>query len=139
MTNPRHTDITDHISIDRLEYLDRQEALFDAAKPQLLTTHPGEFVAFEDDIVLDHAPNERALAQRVFTQRPNQDILIRQVLEQEPIPKVRLNQPTFTEAPLREQDGLLVLDTAPLDPIDFNTLIDQNRDRSCEIIASALA
>jgi hypothetical protein len=46
MTIPRHTNITDHISIARLEYLDRQEALFDAAKPQLLTTHPGEFIAF---------------------------------------------------------------------------------------------
>jgi hypothetical protein len=104
MTNPRHTDITDHISIDRLEYLDRQEAQFDTTKPQLLTTHPGEFIAFEDGIILDHDPNEQALAQRVFTQRPNQDILIRQVLEQEPNLRVRLNQiVSTTETLLRKQ------------------------------------
>jgi hypothetical protein len=89
MTNPRHTDITDHILIDRLEYLDRQEALFDAAKPQLLASYPGEFVAFEGGIVLDHDTREQALAQRVFTQRPHQDLLIRQVLEQEPTLIVR--------------------------------------------------
>ncbi len=89
MTISRHTDITPYIPIDRLAYLDRQEALFDAAKPQLLTTYPGEFVAFENGIVLDHDTNEQTLAQRVFAQRPNQDLLIRQVLEQEPILMVR--------------------------------------------------
>jgi hypothetical protein len=89
MTISRNPGITPHIPIDRLEYLDRQEALFDAAKPQLLTTYPGEFVAFEDGLVLDHDSNEQALAQRVFTQRPTQDLLIRQVLEQEPILMVR--------------------------------------------------
>jgi hypothetical protein len=89
MSISRNTSVTSHISIDRLEYLDRQEALFDAAKPQLLTTHPGEFIAFEDSIILDHDPNEQALARRMFTQRPNQDILIRQVLKQEPNLRVR--------------------------------------------------
>lgn len=89
MTISRHTDITPHIPIDRLAYLDRQEALFDAAKPHLLITYLGEFVAFENGIVLDHDTNEQALAQRVFAQRPNQDLLIRQVLEQEPILMVR--------------------------------------------------
>jgi hypothetical protein len=89
MTISRHIDITPHIPIDRLAYLDRQEALFDEAKPQLLTTYPGEFVAFENGIVLDHDTNEQTLAQRVFAQRPTQDLLIRQVLEQEPILMVR--------------------------------------------------
>jgi hypothetical protein len=106
MTNPRHTDITDHISIDRLEYLDRQEALFDNAKPQLLTTHPGEFIAFEDGIILDHDPNEQALAQRVYTQRPNQDILIRQVLEQEPTLRTLHNQ-FFAEGQAHLEDDCL--------------------------------
>ncbi len=85
----RQTNISPHIPIDRLEYLDRQEALFDAAKPQLLATYLGEFVAFEDGIILDHDTHEQALAQRIFTQRPNQDLLIRQVLEQEPVLMVR--------------------------------------------------
>jgi hypothetical protein len=89
MTISRNPGITPHITIDRLEYLDRQEALFDSAKPQLLTTYPGEFIAFENGVVLDHDTSEQALAQRVFAQRPNQDLLIRQVLEQEPILMVR--------------------------------------------------
>ena len=89
MTISRHTDITPHIPIERLAYLDRQEALFDITKPQLLITYPGEFVAFENGIVLDHDTNEQALAQRVFAQRPDQDLLIRQVLEQEPRIMVR--------------------------------------------------
>ena len=89
MTIFRHTDITPHIPIDRLAYLDRQEALFDITTPQLLMTYPGEFIAFENGIVLDHDLNEQALAQRAFAQRPNQDLLIRQVLEQEPRLMVR--------------------------------------------------
>jgi hypothetical protein len=89
MTISRHTDPTTHIAIDRLAYLDRQEALFDTAKPQLLNQYPGEFVAFEDGIVLDHDASEPALAQRVFAQRPTQDLLIRQVLVQEPTLMVR--------------------------------------------------
>jgi hypothetical protein len=89
MTISRQSNITPHIALDRLAYLDRQEALFDAAKPQLLATYPGEFVAFEDGIVLDHDTHEQALAQRIFTQRPKQDLLIRQVLEQEPVLMVR--------------------------------------------------
>ncbi len=89
MNISRQRDITSHFPIERLEYLDRQEALFDAAKPQLLTIYSGEFIAFENGIVIDHDTSEQALAQRVFTQRPNQDLLIRQVLEQEPVLKVR--------------------------------------------------
>ncbi len=85
MNISHQTGITPHIPIDRLAYLDRQESLFDAAKPHLLTTYPGEFIAFENGLILDHDTNEQAFVQRVFAQRPNQDRLIRQVLEQEPI------------------------------------------------------
>jgi hypothetical protein len=60
MTISRPIDITPYIPIERLAYLDRQETLFDAAKPQLLTTYLGEFVA------LDHDTSEQTLAQRVF-------------------------------------------------------------------------
>ncbi len=46
-----------------------------------------------------------------------------------------LKQPASgAEAALKEKDGLLVFDTEPLDHIDFNTLIDQNRDRSWEYL-----
>jgi hypothetical protein len=46
-----------------------------------------------------------------------------------------LKQPaSVAEASLKEKDGLLVFDTEPLDHIDFNTLIDQNRDRSWDYL-----
>jgi hypothetical protein len=46
-----------------------------------------------------------------------------------------LKQPASgAEASLKEKDGLLVFDTEPLDQIDFNMLIDQNRDRSWEYL-----
>jgi hypothetical protein len=83
------TDITSHIEIERLNYLNQQEALFDFAKPELLKTYRGEFIAFENGTVLDHDTDEQAFVQRVFAQYPNQDLLIRQVLEQEPILMVR--------------------------------------------------
>lgn len=89
MTTSRNSELAKYIGIDRLEYLDRQEALFDQAKPLLLSHYLSEFIAFEDNIVLDHDKNEKALVQRIYTQRPNQDILIRQVLEHEPHLTVR--------------------------------------------------
>ena len=82
-------EIAKYIGIDRLEYLDRQEALFDQAKPSLLAQYLSEFIAFEDNIILDHDKSEKALVQRVYAKSPNQDILIRQVLEHEPRLMVR--------------------------------------------------
>jgi uncharacterized protein (UPF0276 family) len=69
----------------RDEYFDRQQALFDRAKPKLVAEHLGEFVAFEDGEILDYDFNEIELLQRVYAKYGYRDLLIKQILEVEPI------------------------------------------------------
>jgi hypothetical protein len=69
----------------RDEYFDRQQALFDQAKPKLVAEHLGEFVAFEDGEILDYDFNEIELLQRVYAKYGYRDLLIKQILEVEPI------------------------------------------------------
>lgn len=68
----------------RIRYLRQQEEKFEQEKPKLLQHFLGEFVAFEDGQVLDHDPSESKLAERVYRQYGYRDLLIKQVLEQEP-------------------------------------------------------
>jgi hypothetical protein len=77
----------------RDEYFDRQQALFvrkaspeeNRAKPKLVAEHLGEFVAFEDGEILDYDFNEIELLQRVYAKYGYRDLLIKQILEVEPI------------------------------------------------------
>jgi hypothetical protein len=73
-----------NIDPDRLAHMDEQERLFEQSKPALLQQHLGEFIAFESGIVLDHDPNEQALVERVYKTHGYRDILIKQVLTQDP-------------------------------------------------------
>lgn len=73
----------DGIDIERITYLQQQEALFEQAKPNLLEQYLGEFVAFEN-VVLDHDRDEQKLAERVYKKYGYRDILIKQVLHKEP-------------------------------------------------------
>jgi hypothetical protein len=66
------------IPIERIQYLDRQEMLFEEHKGTLLRDYEGQFVAFEEGNVLDHDVQEKALAARVY--RSTGTPLIRQVL-----------------------------------------------------------
>jgi hypothetical protein len=68
----------------RLEYFDRQKALYARAKPELVDRYSGEFVAFEDGRVLDHDLDEQKLVQRVYQQYGYRDLLIKQVWLEEP-------------------------------------------------------
>jgi hypothetical protein len=74
------------MSIDplRLEYMERQSELYDRLKPTLLKDYGGQFIAFENGIVLDFDRDERQLAQRVYRTHGYRDLLITQVLEKEP-------------------------------------------------------
>ena len=66
------------IPIERIQYLDRQEMLFEEHKGDLLRDYEGQFVAFEEGEVLDHDVQEKVLAARVY--RSTGTPLIRQVL-----------------------------------------------------------
>jgi hypothetical protein len=72
------------LDISRLEYFDRQKALYDRVKPELVDRYLGEFVAFEDGHILDHDLDEKKLVQRVYQQYGYRDLLIKQVWLEEP-------------------------------------------------------
>lgn len=69
---------------ERVRYMEEQEALYEQAKLSFLQEFQGEFIAFEQGQVLDHDPNEAALVERVAQTYGYRDILIKQVLWQEP-------------------------------------------------------
>jgi hypothetical protein len=72
------------IETSRLRYLERQHLLYEELKPSLLAKYSGQFIAFEDGVVLDSDSNEKHLAQRAYKIYGYRDMLILQVLEQEP-------------------------------------------------------
>ena len=73
-----------HLEGSRLQYFDRQKALYDRAKPELVDRYLGEFIAFEEDQVLDHDLNEQKLVERAYKQYGYRDLLIKQVWLEEP-------------------------------------------------------
>ncbi|MGK7889049.1 MAG: hypothetical protein AB4042_06915 [Leptolyngbyaceae cyanobacterium] len=79
-SHPHNTDL----SPERLHYFDQQNNLFAQNKAQLLHQYLGEFVAFENGIVLDHDPDEQTLLSRVYQTYSYRDLLIKQVLAHEP-------------------------------------------------------
>jgi hypothetical protein len=72
------------IETSRLQYLEQQHLLYEELKPSLLAKYSGQFIAFEDGIVLDSDSNEKQLAQRAYQAYGYRDLLILQVLEKEP-------------------------------------------------------
>ena len=72
------------IEASRLEYFDRQKAMFDRVRTELVDRYLGEFIAFEDGVVLDHDRNEQQLVKRVYQQYGYRDLLIKQVWREEP-------------------------------------------------------
>jgi hypothetical protein len=75
-------ELSKYIDHDRLAYLERQQALFDAAKLELLQRYRGQYVAFEDGQVLDHDSDDRAMADRVYQTYGYRDILMQWVTEE---------------------------------------------------------
>jgi hypothetical protein len=65
-----------HLDAARLEYLNRQKKMYEQMKPELVDRYLGEFIAFEDGLVLDRDLIERDLVERVYGYR---DLLIKQV------------------------------------------------------------
>jgi hypothetical protein len=78
-------ELSKYIDPERLSYLERQQALFEAAKPELLKTYRNQYIAFEDGQVLDHDWDERTMAERVYQKYGYRDILMSWVTEQEPV------------------------------------------------------
>ena len=74
-----------YIDRDRLAFLDRQQSLFDAAKPQLLDLYLNQYVAFEEGQILDHDWDDRVMADRVYKKYGYRDIFMQWVTVDEPV------------------------------------------------------
>jgi hypothetical protein len=68
-----------YIDRDRLEYIDRQQQLFDESRAALFEQYPNEYVAFEDGQVLDHDTDRVHLAERVYAKYGCRDLIMQQV------------------------------------------------------------
>jgi hypothetical protein len=73
-----------NIDPSRLAYFDKQKALYEKMRTELVSNHLGEFIAFEDGQVLDHDLNGKKLVERVYQRYGYRDLLIRQVWLEEP-------------------------------------------------------
>jgi hypothetical protein len=72
---------TGSVEQHRIEYLLRQQDLYQSAKPELLGHYQGQYIAFEDVVVLDRGRDDRQLMPRVYAKYGHRDILIEYVHE----------------------------------------------------------
>jgi hypothetical protein len=79
MTQEELDKYSQYIDRDRLEYIDRQQQLFDEARPALFERYPNEYVAFEDSQILDHDVDEKHLTTRVYAKYGYRDLIIQKV------------------------------------------------------------
>ena len=68
----------------RIEYLVHQQQLYQAAKAELLPQYCGQYIAFENGIVLDSDLDDRQLMRRLYARYGHRDIFIEYVCDPEP-------------------------------------------------------
>ena len=68
----------------RIEYLVHQQQLYQAAKIELLPQYRGQYIAFENGIVLDSDREDRQLMRRLYAKYGNRDIFVEYVCDPEP-------------------------------------------------------
>ena len=67
----------------RIEYLVNQQQLYQAAKIELLSQYRGQYIAFENGIVLDSDLDDRQLMPRLYAKYGHRDIFIEYVCDPE--------------------------------------------------------
>lgn len=72
------------IAPERIEYLLHQQQLYQAAKPKLLEQYQGQYVAFENGVILDSDFDHRQLMPRLYAKYGHRDILVEYVCDPEP-------------------------------------------------------
>jgi hypothetical protein len=72
------------IEPERIEYLLQQQHLYQAAKPQLLGQYEGQYIAFENGVILDSDRDDRQLMPRLYAKYGHRDILVEYVCDPEP-------------------------------------------------------
>ena len=68
----------------RIEYLVHQQQLYQAVKIELLPQYRGQYIAFENGIVLDSDLDDRQLMRRLYAKYGHRDIFIEYVCDPEP-------------------------------------------------------
>jgi hypothetical protein len=76
--------LTKGIEQERIEYMLHQQNLYQAAKPELLKQHQGQYIAFDNGVVLDSDYSDRQLMPRLYSKYGHRDILIEYVCDPEP-------------------------------------------------------
>jgi Family of unknown function (DUF5678) len=79
--NLNHLEPIEH---DRIEYLLHQQHLYQAAKPELLRQYEGQYIAFENGVVLDSDRDDRQLMPRLYAKYGHRDIFVEYVCDPEP-------------------------------------------------------
>jgi hypothetical protein len=74
-----------YVDRERLEYIDRQQQLFDEARPGLVAEYLNKYVAFEDGQVLDHDADRVCLAERVYRKYGCRDLIMQRVTPEKPL------------------------------------------------------
>ena len=68
----------------RIDHLLHQQNLYQAAKADLLGQYEGQYIAFEDGVILDSDLDDRQLMPRLYAKYGHKDILIEYVCDPEP-------------------------------------------------------
>jgi hypothetical protein len=68
----------------RINYLLHQQNLYQAAKLELLGQYEGQYIAFENGVILDSDRDDRQLMPRLYAKYGHRDILIEYVSDPEP-------------------------------------------------------
>ena len=68
----------------RIEYLVNQQQLYQTVKAELLPQYQGQYIAFENGIVLDSDLDDRQLMRRLYAKYGHRDIFIEYVCDPEP-------------------------------------------------------
>jgi hypothetical protein len=79
-----NADRIEPIATDRIEYLIEQQNLYQATKQALLSQYQGQYIAFENGIVLDHDRDDRSMMRRLYAKYGHRDIFIEYVCDPEP-------------------------------------------------------
>jgi hypothetical protein len=72
-----------------LDYIEHQAQQFDRMRPELLKKYQGQYIWFENGKVLDVDTDQTALVTRIYSENKPRPMLIKQVLPQDPQPKLR--------------------------------------------------
>jgi hypothetical protein len=85
MTEEELERYSQYVDRERLEYIDRQQQLFDEARPRLVAEYFNKYVAFEDGQVLDNDVDRVCLAKRVYAKYGCRDLIMQRVTLEKPL------------------------------------------------------